>query len=129
MEGFENAIQRGRRYAEAGADMIFVEAPQMMEEVREIPRPLSVPLVINMFKGGKTPLVPMKQLEEWGYRIAIVPSSPQLAAIRAMGQLLKILKEEGTVEPYAEGMITFQEREEIVDLQKFQELEKRFLNL
>lgn len=129
VEGFEGAIRRGKSYGEAGADMIFIEAPQTVEEIREIPRAITAPLVINMFKGGKTPLVPMDQLEEWGYRIAIVPSSPQLAAIKAIRQLLKILKEKGTMEPYSEGMVTFQERDEIVDLQKFQELERKFLSL
>lgn len=128
VEGFEGAIHRGRRYVEAGADMIFVEAPQTVDEIREIPRLISAPLVINMFMGGKTPLVPMDRLEEWGYRIAIVPSSPQLAAIKAMQELLKVLKEKGTAEPYSERMITFQERDEIVDLQKFKTLEKKFLS-
>lgn len=127
VESFEGAIHRAKRYREAGADMIFVEAPQTVEEIREIPRAISAPLVINMFKGGKTPLVPIQQLEEWGYRIAIVPSSPQLAAIKAMQQLLNILREKGTMEPYSEGMVTFQERDEIVDHPKFQELEQRFL--
>lgn len=127
VESFEGSIHRAKRYREAGADMIFVEAPQTVEEIREIPRAISAPLVINMFKGGKTPLVPIQQLEEWGYRIAIVPSSPQLAAIKAMQELLKILREQGTPEPYSEGMVTFQERDEIVDHPKFQELEQRFL--
>ena len=129
VEGFEGAIRRGKRYVEAGADMIFIEAPQTVEEIREIPRAIIAPLVINMFRGGKTPFIPMDQLEAWGYRIAIVPSSPQLAAIRAMQQLLKILREKGTIEPYSEGMVTFQERDEIVDHPKFQELERKFLNL
>jgi carboxyvinyl-carboxyphosphonate phosphorylmutase len=127
VESIESAIHRAKRYGEAGADMIFVEAPQTVEEIREIPRAITAPLVVNMFRGGKTPLVPMDQLEEWGYRIAIVPSSPQLAAIKAMQELLKILREQGTPEPYSEGMVTFQERDEIVDHPKFQKWEQRFL--
>jgi len=129
VEGLENAIERGRHYAEAGADMIFVEAPQSVDEIKKIARSILAPLVINMFKGGKTPLVPMEQLQEWGYRIAIIPSSPQLAAIRAMQQLFEVLREKGTVEPFSDGMVTFQERDEIVDHLKFQELERRFLDL
>jgi carboxyvinyl-carboxyphosphonate phosphorylmutase len=129
VESLEKAIERGRRYAEAGADMIFVEAPESEEEIKEIARSISAPLVINMFKGGKTPLVPMNQLEQWGYRIAIVPSSPQLAAIKSMQELLEILREKGTIEPFSQRMATFRERDEIVDHSKFQEWEKKFLGL
>jgi len=129
VEGLKNAIRRGRRYAEAGADMIFVEAPQSLEEIKEIANSISVPLLINMFKGGKTPLIPMDELGAMGYRIAIVPSPLQLAAIYAMDHLLKILKREGTIEPFSESMVSFKERDEIVDLPKFQEWERRFLNL
>lgn len=129
VEGLKNAIRRGRRYAEAGADMIFVEAPQSLEEIKEIANSISVPLLINMFKGGKTPLIPMDELGAMGYRIAIVPSPLQLAAIYAMDHLLKILKREGTIEPFSERMASFKERDEIVDLPKFQEWERRFLNL
>ena len=129
VEGLKNAIRRGRRYAEAGADMIFVEAPQSLEEIKEIANSISVPLLINMFKGGKTPLIPMDELGAMGYRIAIVPSPLQLAAIYAMDHLLKILKREGTIEPFSKSMVSFKERDEIVDLPKFQEWERRFLNL
>jgi len=127
VEGFEGALRRGRRYAEAGADMIFVEAPQSEEEIEKMPKSIPAPLVINMFKGGKTPLVSMDRLGDWGYRVAIVPSSPQLAAIRAMQQLLQILREKGTAEPFSAEMVSFQERDVIVGYPKFQELEKRFL--
>ena len=129
VEGLENAIQRGKRYAEAGADMIFVEAPQSVEEIKKIAASISTPLLINMFKGGKTPLVPMDELEAMGYRVAIVPSPLQLAAIHAMEQVLQILKKEGTIEPFSERMVSFKERDEIVDLPKYEELEKKFLNV
>jgi methylisocitrate lyase len=128
VEGLENAIRRGRRYAEAGADVFFVEAPQSVEEIQAIAKSISVPLLINMFKGGKTPLVPMNELEAMGYRVAIVPSPLQLAAIHAMEGLLQILKKEGTIESFSERMVSFKERDEIVDLPKYQELEKKFLD-
>jgi methylisocitrate lyase len=127
VEGLERAIQRGKRYLDAGADMLFIEAPQSIEEIRTIAESLSVPLLINMFKGGKTPFVPMDQLQQWGYRVAIVPSPLQLAAAHAMKKLLAGLKAHGSLEPFSEEMITFRERDEIVELQKYQELERRFL--
>lgn len=129
VEGLEKAIRRGKRYAEAGADMIFVEAPQSVDEIRKIADSISTPLLINMFKGGKTPLVPMNELETMGYRVAIVPSPLQLAAIYAMKELLRVLKKEGTIEPFSERMASFKERDEIVDLPKYQELERKFLDL
>lgn len=127
VEGLERAIQRGKHYLEAGADMLFVEAPHSIEEIRAIAESLSAPLLINMFKGGKTPLVPMDQLQQWGYRVAIVPSPLQLAAVHAMQKLLAGLKAHGSLEPFSEEMITFRERDEIVELQKYQELERKFL--
>lgn len=127
VEGLERAIQRGKHYLEAGADMLFIEAPQSIEEIRTIAESLSVPLLINMFKGGKTPFVPMDQLQQWGYRVAIVPSPLQLAAVHAMQKLLAGLKAHGSLEPFSDEMISFRERDEIVDLQKYQELERRFL--
>jgi 2-methylisocitrate lyase-like PEP mutase family enzyme len=128
VEGLERATQRGKRYFEAGADMLFIEAPQSIEEIRKIAESMPVPLLINMFKGGKTPLVPMEQLQAWGYRVAIVPSPLQLAAIRAMQKLLAGLKAHGSLEPFSDEMVSFRERDEIVDLKKYQELEKRFLS-
>ena len=128
VEGLEKAIQRGKRYAGAGADMIFVEAPQSVEEIKKIADSISTPLLINMFKGGKTPLVPMNKLEAMGYRVAIVPSPLQLAAIHAMQELLRVLKKEGTVEPFSERMASFKERDEIVDLPKYQGFEKKYLD-
>lgn len=128
VEGLKKAIRRGRRYAEAGADMIFVEAPQALEEIKEIAESISTPLLINMFKGGKTPLVSIDQLDAWGYRIAIIPSPVQLAAIRGMQKLLEMLRSHGTVESLSDGMVTFQERDEIVELPRFQELERKFLS-
>lgn len=128
VEGLEKAIQRGKRYAGAGADMIFVEAPQSVEEIKKIADSISTPLLINMFKGGKTPLVPMNKLEAMGYRVAIVPSPLQLAAIHAMKELLQVLKREGTMEPFSERMASFKERDEIVDLPKYQGFEKKYLD-
>lgn len=129
VEGLENAIQRGKYYVEAGADMIFVEAPQSVEEVRKISESISAPLLINMFKGGKTPFIPLNELEAMGYRVVIIPSPLQLAAIYAMKELLQVLKIEGTIEPFSDRMVSFKERDEIVELQKYQILEEKFLKI
>jgi len=129
VEGLGSAIRRGRDYAKAGADMIFVEAPLSIEEIKKVADSISTPLLINMFKGGKTPLVPMKELEAMGYRVVIVPSPLQLAAVHTMKELLQVLKREGTIESFSERMISFKERDEIVDLPEYEKLERKFLDL
>ncbi|OGP64929.1 MAG: isocitrate lyase [Deltaproteobacteria bacterium RBG_13_53_10] len=128
VEGLNGAIMRGKLYAAAGADMLFVEAPRSEEEIREIASKIETPLLINMFKGGKTPLIPMARLEELGYRVAIVPSSLHLAAIYAMKSLLDVLRLEGTTSRF-ETMVSFKERDDLVDLGFYRDLENKYLSL
>ena len=73
VEGFDAAIARAERYIEAGADMIFVEAPETLEQIRAIAQRLPGLKLINMFYGGKTPLVPLPELEAMGYHLSIIP--------------------------------------------------------
>ena len=79
VEGFDAAIARAERYIEAGADMIFVEAPETLEQIRAIAQRLPGLKLINMFYGGKTPLVPLPELEAMGYHLSIIPSDLQRA--------------------------------------------------
>ena len=125
--GLDVAIERGNAYAEAGADMIFVEAPQSVEEIQRIALEVKAPLVINMFWGGKTPLVPAEQLAALGYRIMIVPSDLQRAAIRAMQRAAAEIHTHGHTAAMAEDMVSFAEREELIGLAEAQALQHRFL--
>ena len=125
--GLAEAITRGNAYAEAGADVIFVEAPQSLEEIERIAREVQAPLLINMFWGGKTPLVPPAQLAELGYRIMIVPSDLQRAASRAMQRAAAVLRQQGNTAAIAEEMASFAEREKIIGLPEIEELQRRFL--
>jgi 2-methylisocitrate lyase-like PEP mutase family enzyme len=125
--GLEEAIARGNAYAEAGADVIFVEAPQSLEEIERIAREVRAPLLINMFWGGKTPLVPPEQLAELGYRIMIVPSDLQRAAIRAMQRAAAVLRQQGSTAAIADEMVSFAEREQVIGLAEIEELQRRFL--
>jgi 2-methylisocitrate lyase-like PEP mutase family enzyme len=130
VHGFDDAIRRGRAFAELGVDAIFVEAPQSEAELEEIPRALpNVPLLVNVFKGGKTPMLPVERLQQMGYRIAIYPSETQRAAIHAMRQALALLKREGTTEKMDDALTTFKERDKIVGLDEWQQLEKRYMAL
>ena len=92
----DDAIERGNRYAEAGADLIFVEAPQTLDEIRRVAREVKAPLLANMVQGGKTPRVLTDELERLGFRIAIFPAVCMAAAIPAIERALALLKETGT---------------------------------
>jgi 2-methylisocitrate lyase-like PEP mutase family enzyme len=128
VNGFDDAIQRARAFAKLGVDAIFVEAPQSEEELAEIPRRIpDVPLLVNVFKGGKTPMLPMQRLEQMGYRIAIYPSETQRAAIHAMRTALATLKREGTTESIDATLTTFKERDRVVGLDDWQKIERQFM--
>ena len=130
VHGLEDAISRARAFAQLGVDAVFIEAPQSESELEQIPRALlNIPLLVNVFKGGKTPMLPVERLEKMGYRIAIYPSETQRAAIYAMRQALSLLRREGTTEAMDEALTTFKERDTIVGLDDWQELERKFLSI
>jgi 2-methylisocitrate lyase-like PEP mutase family enzyme len=114
VEPFEAVMDRARRYMEAGADMIFVEAPRTLAEIERIAAALPYPKLINMFAGGKTPLVPAARLEALGYRLMIVPSDLQRAAIGAMQRTLAAIRQDGSSAAVQDAMVTFADREVIV---------------
>jgi 2-methylisocitrate lyase-like PEP mutase family enzyme len=115
VEGLDAAVERAHAYAAAGADVIFIEAPVSMEQIEAIARRVSQPKLINMFQGGKTPLVPVARLKDLGYQIVIIPSDLQRAAIRAMDDVLAAITRDGSSAALAERMASFTEREAVVD--------------
>jgi 2-methylisocitrate lyase-like PEP mutase family enzyme len=128
IHGLEDAIERGKSFAKLGVDAVFVEAPQSEAELETIAGSIpEVPLMVNMFKGGKTPLLPASRLEQMGFRIAIFPSDAQRAAIHAMREALALLKRAGSTEAMDERLATFKERDRIVGLQEWEKLEQRYL--
>ena len=128
VHGLDDAIARAQAFAQLGVDAIFVEAPQSESELAEIPRRLpGVPLLVNVFKGGKTPLLPMARLQQMGYRIAIYPSETQRAAIHAMRNALTILNRDGTTESIDASLTTFNERDKVVGLDDWQKIERAYL--
>lgn len=129
VNGFDDAIDRGKVYAKAGADVIFVEAPRTLEEMRKVTELLSErPLMINMvLGGGKTPVLPVKELEKIGFKIAHFPNVAWTAAIKAMQMVLKELKGKGYIEGIESKMVSFQEMFEIVGISYFRDLERKFL--
>jgi 2-methylisocitrate lyase-like PEP mutase family enzyme len=124
--GLDEAIRRARLYAEVGADLVFIEAPVSRAEIETIASSVSAPLVINMFEGGRTPLIPAAELAGLGYRLMIVPSDLQRAAINAMQMVAHTLLRDGSSAAVRDRMASFAERDQIVDLQAWTNLERRY---
>ena len=127
--GLDEAIARSQACVQAGADVIFVEAPQTVDEIRHVADAIEAPLLLNMVtKGGKTPYVPTADLERMGYNIIIFASDVQRAAIVAMQRVLHELHDKRTTE-FFDDMVTFQERERIVNTARYLQLQERYLRL
>jgi 2-methylisocitrate lyase-like PEP mutase family enzyme len=115
VEGFAAALDRAGAYGEAGADVIFVEAPTSEEEIAAVARRFPGWKLINMFQGGKTPLLPVARLEALGYNIVIIPSDLQRAAIKAMQRALECIARDGSTAAMTADMASFKEREAVID--------------
>jgi len=124
--GLKDAIARATAYCEAGADVIFVEAPQTIEEMEKIAGAIKLPLIANMVEKGRTPFLTADELEKIGYKVAIYPVSMLYAATRAMARVLKRLKEEGSTASCIADLVGFEEFNELVGVEKMRALEKKF---
>jgi 2-methylisocitrate lyase-like PEP mutase family enzyme len=126
VEGFAAAIDRASAYREAGADMLFVEAPTSEAEIAAIAKSVSGWKLINMFEGGKTPLLPVARLEALGYHLVIIPSDTQRAAIKAMQRVLAAIGRDGSSASMRGDMVSFKEREALVDTAGYLERSNRY---
>jgi len=123
--GLDAAIERGRAYREAGADVIFVEAPQSIDELERIAEAfVGVPTFANMIEGGRTPLLSAGELEALGFKIAVYPLTGLFAAAGAMRAAFEKLRSEHSSPPVRN--VDFHEFEKIIDLEGFRRLEDRF---
>ena len=126
IEGLDAAIARGQAYAEAGADVLFVEAPTTEAQIEAIARRLPQPKLINMFEGGKTPLVALDRLRAWGYRVVIIPSDLQRAAIAAMQAVLAAIRRDGNSAAERGRMASFVDREQVIGTAGWLDLDRRY---
>jgi methylisocitrate lyase len=127
--GIDEAIERGKAYADAGADLIFVEAPESKEQIRQIAEEVGAPISINLFdsiKGGKTPLMTYAELRELGVARVSVPVGSIFAAVKGLQNYLDAIKTEIAPGRY-DLVCKFEEFKELVGLPEIKELEKRFL--
>src|SRR5271167_1487112 len=128
-EGLQASIDRVNAYLEAGADVGFAEAPQNVEELRIVGRSVQGPALVNVFEGGKTPMVPASELETMGFRLGIYPSQTHRAAIRAAQKVLAALKADGDTSRVDADLATFQEREDAVGTARWRALEEKYLHI
>ena len=127
IEGLDAALERGVRYREAGADMLFIEAPVGRAEVDRVSQHFKgVPLLYNMAASGKTPDLPADELGKLGFRLAIYPNWVILAAIPAMQDLLSELKRTGSIAHMRDKVATLKQFTEIAGLPEIQQLEERY---
>lgn len=124
--GLEEAIERGKVYRKAGADVVFVEAPRSVEELKKVAEEIDAPLVANMIEDGVTPTLPAEELLKLGYRIAVFPLSALYSATYAMREVLTELKKTGATKQTRKMMVTFKDFNSFVDLDKYMNLEKRY---
>lgn len=128
VEGLDAALERAHAYLELGADAIFVEQPQSIDELRRIGQEFkSTLLVANMVERSKTPLLPEAQLRELGFQIILFANAALYLASFAVRRGLKVLRETGTTESLLDEMLTFQERQELVGLRQADEYERHLI--
>ena len=124
--GFEAAVERAQKFAEAGADILFVEAVTQADEVRALPQRLSKPQLMNMVIGGKTPIFNAEQLGELGFGIVLYANAALQGAVAGMQKALTELRDEKEVQESG-GLVTpFAERQRLVGKPAWDALEKRY---
>ena len=126
IEGFESAADRCRAYREAGADIIFFEAPETMDELKAIPSTVDAPHLVNIVVGGKTPMVTTKELCDMGFSLVLYANVALQAAVQGMTLALRVLKDGGDVSETSGLVTSFANRQSLVKKQFFDDLEKRY---
>jgi methylisocitrate lyase len=124
--GLQEAIERGNLYREAGADLIFVEAPRTVEEMRRINSEIKAPTLANNLEGGKSPLLPAKELEEIGYNVVVFPVSATYAVTKTISERMFEIKKRGTTANFLERMTTFTEFNSLIGLDSIRALEQGY---
>ena len=125
--GINEAIRRGQIYAEAGADVIFVESPETTEELELIAQEIQVPTLCNMVEGGRTPFLEASVLEKMGHKIVIYPNTLSRTIVKQGRHVLEELKKTGTTESVRHKMVDHHELFSFFDYEDNIALERKFL--
>jgi 2-methylisocitrate lyase-like PEP mutase family enzyme len=127
VNGIDDAIYRARLYREAGADMIFVEAPESVEQMRRIIREVKAPHMANMLPGGKTPMLTAKELQEMGYSVVAYATACTYAITKAVRDLFDTLYRTGTTASLEDRMVKFDEFNRLVGLEEIRKKEEKYM--
>ncbi len=121
VEGFDRALDRAALYVEAGADLLFVEAPGSREQLATVARRFAsrIPVMANMVEGGKTPILPAAELQALGFKLVIFPGGTVRALAFALREYLSSLKAHGTTDPYRGRMLDFAAVNKLLDTEGF----------
>lgn len=123
--GMDEAIDRGARYLDAGADMLFIEGPRSIDEIEEIPRRLPAPHLFNMSSGGKAPCLTADEVGRLGYKLMILPNYSALASIKAISDIFAEIKRTGSVAGILDRCASYQDFLALGGFQQFEEFELR----
>lgn len=126
IEGIEAAMDRMRAYQEAGADLLFIEAPTSLEELARIPKEVPGRHLCNMVYGGKTPIPSQKALGDMGYAVVCYANAALQASMLAMSTVMKHLKQQGSLEGAQDLVVSFAQRQQFVDYARYVEMEKQY---
>jgi 2-methylisocitrate lyase-like PEP mutase family enzyme len=126
VEGIDAAIARAVAYAEAGADLTFVEAPESLEALRRIPREIACPQLVNVVIGGKTPTLPASEFAAMGFGLVLYANAALQGAVRGMQQALQALQQDGRLDESSGLVASFAERQALVRKSAFDDLERRY---
>ncbi|HET9652102.1 MAG TPA: isocitrate lyase/PEP mutase family protein [Usitatibacter sp.] len=123
--GIDEALRRGEAYAKAGADVLFIESPESIEEMEKICKTFAgIPLLANMVEKGRTPLVAPDELQRLGYRIAIYPGTGFLATGAALDRAYRTLKDTGTSKSIASSLYDFNEFNKLMGFEDVWEFDR-----
>ena len=126
--GIDEAIRRGRLYAEAGADVVFVESVESVEEMRRVNGEIPARTIANMVETGRTPLLTAAQLQEIGYDMVVFPVSTLFVAAKAVYDMLVDLRANGTTRNYLDKMMSFSQFNDFIGLPLVRELEENLFD-
>jgi len=126
VHGLEDAVSRANLYAEAGADLIFVEAPLSEEELRSINEKINAPTLVNVVEGGKTPQFTASELEDMGFAVVAFPLSSVFTTAWAIRSLMEEMKQTGSTLGCIERMVTFDNFNRLMDLERHKAIEARY---
>jgi 2,3-dimethylmalate lyase len=126
VNGFSDAIERAHKWVEAGADWVFLEAPEHVEQMRQIPSLVSVPTLANMIPGGKTPILPAAELQSMGFAAVVWPNAFTYAYAKTSTELAATLLRTGTTASFDDRMIEFEAFNNLVGLPAIRDAELRY---